>query len=358
MNKRLLALVLMATTLPQFAAMHDQGGQDETGPYDVVQDWLQPVHPGWYHHVTGVYAESPTRIFITASGETPIPAAKVGGRPTAPAGFDPDAPGAKSDHFLVIADANGRIIDEWKHLTGLLVRPHTVEISPYDAEKHVWIIDREGQQIVKLTNDGKRVAMVVGEKGVAGNDERHFNRPADIAFLPDGSFLVADGYINARIIKFDARGNYLTQWGSKGTGPGQFNLVHCVAVDATGRVYVADRSNGRVQVFDGTGKFIEEWKSRRPTHLLVTQDQHVWLSDGETNRFLKYDLAGRLLTYWGVTGTFPGAMNNPHKFSVDSAGNLYVVDYNNNRLQKYTPKPNAERSRLIGVQYRAAEGRK
>ena len=135
MNKRFLALVLIATALPQFAAMRGQGGQDETGPYDVVPDWLQPVHPGWYHHVTGVYAESPTRIFITASGETPIPAAKVGGRPTAPAGFDPDAPGARSDHFLVIVDANGRIIDEWKHLTDLLVRPHTVEISPYDLTR-------------------------------------------------------------------------------------------------------------------------------------------------------------------------------------------------------------------------------
>jgi DNA-binding beta-propeller fold protein YncE len=252
-----------------------------------------------------------------------------------------------------VANGEGRIIEEWKHLTSMLVRPHTVAMNPYDPEKHVWIIDREGQQVVKLTNDGKRVVQTLGEKGVAGDDERHFNRPADVAFLPDGSVLVADGYINSRVIKFDRNGKFLTQWGSKGNGPGQFNLVHCVAVDADGRVYVADRSNARIQVFDANGRFIEQWKSRRPTHLLITQDQSVWVSDGETNRFLKYDRTGKLLTYWGVTGAFPGAMNNPHKFTVDPAGNLYVVDYNNNRIQKYTPKANAEPARLLGPQFKA-----
>jgi sugar lactone lactonase YvrE len=351
MNKHLTTLFVAIVLAPlvNLTANQSKGGQDETGPYRVVDNWLQPVHPGWYHHVTGVFAESPNRIFITASGETPIEPPRKGERPAPPpAGFDPARPGAKSDHFLIVVDGNGRIIEEWTQLTSMLIRPHTVAMSPYDPEKHVWIIDREGQQIVKLTNDGKHVVMTLGEKGVAGIDEKHFNRPADIAFLPDGSILVADGYVNARVIKFDAQGRYLTQWGSKGTGPGQFNLVHCVAVDAAGRVYVADRSNGRIQVFDGQGRFIEEWKSRRPTHLLVAQDQSVWVSDGETNRFLKYSNSGKLLTYWGVGGTFPGAMNNPHKFSVDSAGNLYVVDYNNNRLQKYAPDPAADRSRLIG----------
>jgi DNA-binding beta-propeller fold protein YncE len=357
MNKKSFALLCAVVALPAALAGQGKGGQDETGPYDVVENWLQPVHPGWYHHVTGVYAESPNRIFITASGETPIAEVKPGQRaPNAPAGFDPARPGAKSDHFLIVVDGNGRIIEEWKQLTSLLVRPHTVQMSPYDREKHVWIVDREGQQIVKFTNDGKTVVLTIGEKGVPGTDEKHFNRPADLAFLPDGSMLVADGYVNARVIKFDKDGRYLQQWGSKGTGPGQFNLVHCVAVDANGRVYVADRSNGRVQVFDANGKYIEEWKSRRPTHFLITQDQSIWLSDGETNRFLKYDLAGKLLTYWGVSGTFPGAIDNPHKFSVDSAGNLYVVDYNNNRLQKYIPRPGGDRRRLIGPQYKAAGG--
>jgi len=353
MRRHLLSLLLtVALVVPLVgAALQDKGGQDETGPYDVVENWLAPVHDGWYHHVTGVFAESPNRIFITASGETPktpLEPGRRGGAPAPPAGFDPARPGAKSDHFLVVADSNGRIVEEWTHLVGMLVRPHTVQMNPYDPERHVWIIDREGQQIVKFTNDGKRVVLTIGQKNVAGSDEKHFNRPADIAFLPDGSMLVADGYINTRVIKFDSKGNYLTQWGSKGNGPGQFNLVHCVAVDAKGRVYVADRSNGRVQVFDASGTFIEQWRSRRPTHLLVTKDQSVWVSDGETNRFLKYDLTGKLLTYWGTHGTFPGAIDNPHKFSVDSDGNLYVVDYANNRLQKFKPKADADPSRLIG----------
>jgi DNA-binding beta-propeller fold protein YncE len=115
---------------------------------------------------------------------------------------------------------------------------------------------------------------------------------------------------------------------------------------------VADRNNARVQIFDGQGKYLDEWPIRRPNHLLVTQDQFLWLSDGLTNRFAKYDLHGKLQTYWGVSGSFPGAMNNPHKFSVDSAGNLYVADYANNRVQKFKPRANANRSRLIGQPFK------
>jgi sugar lactone lactonase YvrE len=139
----------------------------------------------------------------------------------------------------------------------------------------------------------------------------------------------------------------VTTWGTAGNGPGQFNLVHCVVVDAEGRVYVADRSNRRIQVFDANGRYLEEWASRRPNHMLITQDRFLWLADGAANRFAKYDLEGTLLTYWGTRGSFPGAISNPHAFSVDSDGNLYVVDYLNNRLQKFTPKRDAEPSRLM-----------
>jgi len=345
---RLTVVALLVLSVP--VAVQEKGGQDETGPYTVVENWLEAARPGWYHHVTGVFAESPDRIYVTASGETPIePALTSGGRRAPiPAGFDPTRPGAQSAHFLVVANRDGRIIERWTHLQSVLVRPHSVQMNPYDPEKHVWIIDREGQQILKLTNDGQRIVMTLGEKGVSGADRTHFNRPADVAFLPDGSFLVADGYINTRVVKFDARGQYLMEWGSAGAGPGQFNLVHAVAVDAEGRVYVADRGNGRVQVFTAEGTHLDTWRSRRPQHLIVTRDRHVWVSDGQTNRFLQYDLQGRLISYFGTHGTFPGAMDNPHKFSVDSSGNLYIVDYNNNRLQKFMPRSDADPRRLVG----------
>ena len=315
----------------------EKGGQDETGPYDVVEDWFKPVHEGFALYVDGVFAETPDRIFVASYGEVPIP---LSGSPA------PSRPGTSLilDHFVIILDASGRIVEEWTHAVDLMVHPHSVQISPYDRERHVWIIDREGHQIVKFTNDGTRVAMTLGEKGVAGDDEQHFNRPADIVFLADGSFLVADGYTGARVVKFDEGGRFLTAWGSKGTGPGQFDLVHCVAVDGEGRVYVADRNNGRVQIFDENGAYLDEWPIRRPNHLWITRDQFLWLADGAANRFAKFDLAGRLLTYWGTQGTWQGAFNNPHKFSVDSVGNLYVADYGNNRVQKFQPKANADPS--------------
>jgi len=327
----------------------ERGGQDVTGPYEVVDNWMESVEEGWYHHVTGVFAESGDRIFVTASGLTPIapPPAPGEAAAEAPRGFDPTWPGAKSGHFVVVLDREGRIVENWTGALDILVRPHSVQISPFDPERHVWIIDRDGHQIVKFTNDGSRVVMVLGERGVAGTDKSHFGRPSDIAFLPDGSFLVADGYDNARIVKFDRNGQYLFEWGRPGAGPGEFDLAHCVAVDAQGRVYVADRGNRRIQVFEQDGTFLVEWPSYRPTHLLITPDQFLWVADGLTNRFVKYGLDGRMLDYWGTQGSFPGAIDNPHKFSVDPEGHLYVVDYANNRLQKYVPAWGADPARLM-----------
>ena len=142
-----------------------------------------------------------------------------------------------------------------------------MQINPYDPEKHIWIIDDAAQQIFKFTHDMKKLVLTLGEKGVVAADEKHFGRPADITFMPDDSILVADGYINARVVKLDRDGKYLTSWGTKGTGPGQFDLVHCVAVDAKGRVYVADRNNHRIQVLDQTGKVLDMWPTsvHRPT---------------------------------------------------------------------------------------------
>jgi peptidylamidoglycolate lyase len=246
-------------------------------------------------------------------------------------------------------DRNGQVIEEWKQWYDRFRVPHRITMDPYDPEKHIWFVDRGSQQIFKFSNDGKRLVMTLGEKDVAGNDDKHFGRPTDIAFLPDGTFFVSDGYDNTRVVKFDKTGKFLTAWGTKGTGPGQFDLPHCIAVDARRRVYVADRSNHRIQIFDENGKFLDEWPNiPQPHHLMITQDQFLWLSDGTTSRIAKYDLNGKLLTYWGTQGTSAGYMNQPHAFSVDSEGSLYVANGLNQRVEKYTPKANAERARLVG----------
>jgi len=327
--------------------MHEKGGTDDFGPYAPVADWLKPVRPGYIERGASVFVESANRIFYTTDLEFPVPPRRGPGAPSTPA-----APPSNDRHFVMILDANGNVVEEWSQWNDLFNMPHRVAISPYDPERAVWIVDRDNSQIFKFSHDGKKLLLTLGEKGVIANDDTHFGRPADISFAPDGSFYVADGYANTRIIKFDKNAKRVLQWGSDGTGPGQFKVqVHDVAVDQKGRVLVADRGNDRIQIFDANGKFLEEWPNvRKPSYIHITKDGYVWVVSGQGNRLAKYDMNGKLLTYWGIYGTFPGAFDDPHDLSVDAAGNLYVSIYSMQKvgLEKFAPKPNADQSRLVG----------
>jgi peptidylamidoglycolate lyase len=232
------------------------------------------------------------------------------------------------------------------------VLPHSVVLNPYDHERHVWVVDREGDQILEFTNDGKKLVFRIGEKAVPGSDHGHFDWPSSLLFMPDGSFYVTDGYHNTRVMKFDKNGKYLTEWGTKGNGPGQFNLIHDVAVDAQHRINIADRGNNRVQIFREDGTFLEQWPNiLNPSHFWITRDGHVWLVSGVGNRLAKFDLNGKLITYWGMFGRFAGGFDDPHTIDVDSSGNLYVAEVWNNRVEKFVPREGAGKSRLIGQKF-------
>ena len=103
----------------------------------------------------------------------------------------------------------------------MLQRPHFIAISPYDPQKHVWLIDDQKHAIFKMTNDGKQIVQTIGTYGEPGNDGQHFNRPTYLDWFPDGSFVVADGYNNARVVKFDKDGKYVTSWGEARQQPGR-----------------------------------------------------------------------------------------------------------------------------------------
>jgi DNA-binding beta-propeller fold protein YncE len=114
-------------------------------------------------------------------------------------------------------------------------------------------------------------------------------------------------------------------------------------------LYVLDRNNHRVQIFDEDGNFLDQWPNlRSPTTIEITKDQFAWVGDSATNRMLKYDLNGKLLTYWGVGGKDNLGFDDPHQFSVDSEGNLYIADVYNFTVKKFTPNANADRTRLVG----------
>jgi hypothetical protein len=390
-------------TVSTAAVPGQKGGIDVLGPYDVVPDWPKPLsrlagHEGWtWGAVQGVFAESPDRVFMLQRGElpelkrpNPVALPQVGpslafptgqvpfrnasqGMNASPPGAggpgaDPDDPAqawkgrmgvdARWEHLMVAFNSAGDIVEQFPQWDSLLRRPHAIYINPYDAEKHLWVVDDHSHAVFKMTHDGKTIVQTLGTPGKAGADASHFNRPTFLTFLPDSTMFVADGYNGNRVVKFDKSGKFVLAWGEKGAPggterrPGYFNTVHGIAADPmTRRVYVSDRSNRRMQVFDENGKYLDQWDFSRPSNtqfLFIPADRALWTIEDVTNKLVKYDLEGHYLYSWGTLNDFPGSFLNPHGFSVDQEQNLYVAEVGNGRLQKFKPRPGANPSMIIG----------
>jgi hypothetical protein len=379
-----------------------KGGQDTFGHYAVVPEWPKPLaqlpgHEGWtYGAAQSVFAASPDRVFVLQRGELPVverPAtqrlrniapsleypvfrlpirsATVASPPAGGAAGTMPADGlrawqdaggvlgvdARWEHCVLVFDRDGNIVEQWTQWDSMLARPHAVYVSPYDPDRHVWIVDDFRHAIFKFSNDGKRLVQTIGTVNEPGADATHFFRPTFMAWLPDGAFFVADGYENTRVVKFDATGKFLMAWGEKGTPPndtrpGYLNNVHGIAVDPrTRRVFVNDRQNNRAQVFDENGGFLDQWSFGGPPSdihvFLIDGDGYLWAADRGTNKILKYSLDGSLLYSWGTWGTFPGGMWGVHGMSVDSEGNFYTAEVDTGRVQKFRPLPDANPRYLV-----------
>jgi DNA-binding beta-propeller fold protein YncE len=179
--------------------------------------------------------------------------------------------------------AHYHVVHGWPILPeNILALPHSITV---DGKDNVWVADVALNQVFKFSHDGK-LLLKLGERAVSGDDHAHFNRPSDVAVAPDGSFYVSDGYRNNRIMKFAPDGKFLFQWGTKGNGPGKLDLPHAIAF-ATGRVYVVDRGNKRIQVFDEEGIYLAEWKGPllldRRTSKLDATAQHLSRNPGAIN---------------------------------------------------------------------------
>jgi sugar lactone lactonase YvrE len=146
--------------------------------------------------------------------------------------------------------------------------------------------------------------------------------------------------VNSRVVKFNREGQYLTHWGRKGTGDGEFNLVHDVCLDSRGRVYIADRTNARVQIFDAEGRFLGKWTDAgAPWGLYyVAREDAIYMADGTNNRVVKLNLDGKVLGVLGSFGKTPGKFDFAHNIAVDSTGAIYVAEIKNWRVQKFVPK--------------------
>jgi peptidylamidoglycolate lyase len=232
-------------------------------------------------------------------------------------------------------------------------------MSPYDPAKHVWVIDDNQHQIFKFTYDGKLVH-THGVRGEAGRGPNNFSRPTDIAWLPDGTYFISDGYVGVRVAKFDPNGKFLMDWGTKPVdpakpGPNEFNTVHSVAVSKDRRVVVADRGHKRFQIFDENGKFLDQFPTgtySSPYYHLITADQNIWVADGGTDQIVKYDLKGNFQYRWGSPGGQSGQLLGPHQLTIDQEGNLYAAEVYAGRVQKFRPKPKADPAKVVGQEVR------
>ncbi len=361
-----LAVVVVVGTLSAPLSLQDKGGSDLSGPYDVVAGWSpQSVQtPGYIRgSQAGVFAETPDRVFLVQRGELKLP-------DKLPEGFanfwgslnmgQANNQRPLMHNAITIVDRNGKVVEAWTQWDRLFETgsghperpgrqhgPHSAAISPFDPEHHVWIIDDKGQQIFKFTNDGKKLVMTVGVAQVPGNDQTHLGGSTDIAWLPDESFVVSDGYDNSRVVKFDKNGKYLTSW--EGPLPPRMNVPHSIATDKNGRVYVADRGNNRIFVHDANGKHLDTWPNIiGPAHIMMTADQHLIVGTLNTNKMYKFDLNGKMITSWGTAGQLPGATDGIHGFHTDSEGNLYIAETFGGRTQKFVPRAGADKARLIG----------
>ena len=398
-----------SAAMPVAAVPSERGGQDIWGAYEPDADWPQelsdlPGHGAWtWGAGQSIFAESADRVYGLMRGELPnirrpqtrflkdiapslsFPIGRLPWRDATAASLPANGGAGSSaeegisawlergleigvdarwEHCIMVFDREGNIIEEWTQWDSMLQRPHFVAVNPYDPERHVWIIDDHKHIVHKFTNDGSALVQSIGTYGEPGDDETHFNRPTMMDFLPDGTFFVADGYNGTRVVKFDADGNYLLQWGEPGqrggeTRPGYWHNVHGIAVHPdTGRVFVNDRTNNRVQVFDSNGNYLSEWSfGPEPTDIhdfMITADGFLWAADRGTNKMLKYDLDGNFLYAWGTWGDFPGGMWGVHGISVDEEQNFYIAEVDNGGFQKYVPRAGANPDMLVGPPVRSA----
>lgn len=205
---------------------------------------------------------------------------------------------------VVALNRDGRILRSWGK--GLYKMPHSIRIDPAG---NVWTVDAESSRVLKFTPEGvKLLEIPVG--GQPKNAKSRFCGTTDIAFARDGRLYIADGYANARVLEYSGEGKRLREWGTPGTGPGQFHLPHGIAIDEAGVVYVADRENGRIQRFDRNGKYIGEWSHLGKTFSLKIGGGALWIGtqprdepNGSPGWLIKVDRnTGKVLGYVDSTG--------------------------------------------------------
>ncbi len=245
----------------------------------------------------------------------------------------------RGDRTLLEVDAaTGGLVKAFGE--GRYVRSHGLRVDPQGS---IWTTDVAGHTVTKMTPSGE-VVLTLGTKGKPGAwDEaagaRLLFEPTDIGFASNGDVIVVQGHGKGepRVLRFDRNGTFITSWGGLGTGPGQFDQAHSVVVDAASLVYVADRQNRRVQIFDLDGKYIKEWKfAGLPCGLFLGRDGQMYLASGFSGQILTLDKNGRATGMFGQPGRGLGEFGEAHYMTVAPDGDIYVADTINPALHRFT----------------------
>lgn len=290
--------------------------------YKLIKDWGRTLEDSVLDDIPGVYADSDDRIYALTRGENSV----------------------------MVFDKNGNYLRSWGK--GIFVRAHGIFIGPEDE---IYCVDDNGHVLYKFSAEGD-LLMTIGNKGQPSNSgcvnkdfrtikqgSPPFNFPTNVALSPNKEIYVSDGYGNSRIHKFAPDGSLVLSWGEPGSRPGQFNLPHSIQVSADNRVYVADRENSRIQIFNSNGEFLEEWTDLvRPTDLFIDKKGYIYVaelgkrvglydwmeaptSDTPCSRISIFNFKGELLLRWGqADGSLPGNFYAAHGICVDSEGSIYV----------------------------------
>jgi len=266
----------------------------------------------------------------------------------------------RGNHPVIVFDSEGNVVRSWGE--GIFTNPHGVTVAPDDT---VWCVDNADHSIRKFTPNGRLLfTLSARNRPATPMSGSPFNGPTRVAVDPrNGEILVGDGYGNARVHRFSPDGKrHLLSWGESGTDPGQFNIVHDLAVDRDGWVYVADRENRRIQVFSPDGKFQARWTDFSRTaavHVSKGEEQLIYVGEYFGGGVEAYSLAlrigprisvldteGCLLARLGENpyGDAPGRFYAPHAVATDTAGNIYVAEVSYTEFGRLMQPPKELRS--------------
>jgi sugar lactone lactonase YvrE len=263
-------------------------------------------------------------------------------------------------------DQTGKLVRSFGE--GLFVFPHGIHV---DSQGNVWVVDglppgagrsgapapAGGHHIVKFSPDGK-ILLRLGMPGMTGADAMHFNQPSDVITAPNGDIFVADGHggnSNARIVKYDRTGKFIKEWGTRGSSRGQLDAPHALAMDSKGRLFVADRGNNRIQIFDQNGTVLDEWyQFSRPSGVFIDKNDVIYVADSESNKSRKHGEWKRGIRIGSardgkVTSFVPddnpnvdegplAGTSGPEGVAADAAGNVYGAEVGQRGIKKYVKK--------------------